>query len=114
MVKSLHLLVTGSAGRISRAMVRDLKARGHFIRGFDLVATPGADESVVSDLADAATAHRAASNHLSPVTRTTVRPGGLLSGTKKSLYQFARPREIVRAEEIVRPTRESDVRYSSG
>ena len=60
MPKSLHVLVTGSAGRIGRAVVRELKSRGHFVRGFDLVATPGADESVVSDLADAAAVRRAA------------------------------------------------------
>jgi uronate dehydrogenase len=60
MAKALHVLVTGSAGRIGRAVVRELKARGHFVRGFDLVATPGAGESVVSDLADAAAVQRAA------------------------------------------------------
>ncbi len=54
MAKSLHVLVTGSAGRIGRAVVRELKARGHFVRGLDLVGTPGADESVVTDLGDAA------------------------------------------------------------
>ena len=37
-----------------------VEERGHFVRGFDLVATPGADESVVSDLADADAIHRAA------------------------------------------------------
>ena len=48
-------------GRTHRPRRRaQLKARGHFVRGFDLVATPGADESVVSDLADAAAVHRAA------------------------------------------------------
>jgi uronate dehydrogenase len=60
MAKSLHVLVTGSAGRIGRAVVRELKARGHFVRGLDLVATPGADDSVVTDLADAAAVRRAA------------------------------------------------------
>jgi uronate dehydrogenase len=60
MAKSLHVLVTGSAGRIGRAVVRELKERGHFVRGLDLVATPGADESLVSDLADAAAVRRAA------------------------------------------------------
>ena len=51
--RSLNVLVTGSAGRIGRAVVHELKSRGHFVRGLDLVNTPGADESVVSDLADA-------------------------------------------------------------
>jgi uronate dehydrogenase len=59
MAKSLHVLVTGSAGRIGRAVVRELKSRGHFVRGLDLVATAGADDSVVADLADAAAVRRA-------------------------------------------------------
>ncbi len=56
----MNILVTGSAGRIGRAVVRELKARGHFVRGLDLAATPGADESVVGDLTDAPTVRRAA------------------------------------------------------
>ncbi len=54
------VLVTGSAGRIGRAVVRELKARGRAVRGFDLVPTPGADESVVGDLTDEAAVCRAA------------------------------------------------------
>ncbi len=56
----MRVLVTGSAGRIGRAVVRELKARGHFVRGLDIVTTPGADESVVGDLTDAPTVRRAA------------------------------------------------------
>ena len=55
----MRVLVTGSAGRIGRAVVRELKSRGHFVRGLDLAATPGADESVVGDLTDAPTVRRA-------------------------------------------------------
>lgn len=54
------VLVTGSAGRIGRAAVRELKARGHRVRGFDLVPTPGADESLTADLTDAAAVRQAA------------------------------------------------------
>ena len=42
MAESGTVLVTGSAGRIGRAVVRELKARGHAVRGFDRVPTPGA------------------------------------------------------------------------
>ncbi len=55
------VLVTGSAGRIGRAVVRELKARGHRVRGFDRVPSPGADESLVGDLANGAAVHAAAS-----------------------------------------------------
>jgi|SRR5665213_1145229 len=77
MAKSLHVLVTGSAGRIGRAVVRELKARGHFVRGFNLVATPGADEFVVSDLADAAGRQRNSGRRRTP-------PRGSSSLSRKS------------------------------
>jgi nucleoside-diphosphate-sugar epimerase len=54
------VLVTGSAGRIGRAVVRELKARGHAVRGFDLAPTPGADASVVGTITDADAFRRAA------------------------------------------------------
>lgn len=53
------ILVTGSAGRIGRAAVAELQARGHRVRGFDRVPTPEASESVVGDLTDAEAVRRA-------------------------------------------------------
>ena len=44
-------LVTGSAGRVGRAVVAELVARGLLVRGFDLVPTPGLADSIVGDLA---------------------------------------------------------------
>ncbi|MDY3563273.1 NAD(P)-dependent oxidoreductase [Gemmata sp. JC673] len=57
-----RILVTGSAGRIGRAAVSELVARGHSVVGFDLHPTPGlsADRSVVAPLADVAALRRAA------------------------------------------------------
>ena len=52
MSNTTPVLVTGSAGRIGRAVVRELKARGHAVRGFDLVQTPGADASAVGTIKD--------------------------------------------------------------
>ncbi len=60
MEKLSIVLVTGSAGRIGQAVVREFNARGRPVRGFDLVPTPGADESVVGDITDAAAVRRAA------------------------------------------------------
>lgn len=48
------VLVTGAAGRLGRAVVRGLLARGHHVIGFDLRAAPGLSESqcVVGSLLD--------------------------------------------------------------
>lgn len=53
------VLVTGSSGRIGRAAVAELAARGRAVRGFDRVATPGLADMVVGDLTDAAAVARA-------------------------------------------------------
>src|SRR6185437_12200538 len=53
------VLVTGSAGRIGRAVVAELLARGRPVRGFDRVVTPGLTNCVVGDIADADAVRRA-------------------------------------------------------
>ena len=60
MTQAKKVLVTGSAGRIGRAVVRELRSRGHWVRGLDLAATPDAHDSVVGDLTDAEGVRRAA------------------------------------------------------
>jgi len=57
-----HVLVTGSAGRLGRAAVAELAARGHVVTGFDVRPTPGLppERSVVATLADTAALRRAA------------------------------------------------------
>jgi nucleoside-diphosphate-sugar epimerase len=54
------ILVTGSAGRIGQAVVRELKARGQNIRGFDLAPTPGIKDSVVANISNADAVSQAA------------------------------------------------------
>lgn len=56
-----RILVTGSAGRIGRAAVAGLTARGHHVIGFDVRPTPGlpAEQSVVAGLGDVDTLRRA-------------------------------------------------------
>jgi NAD(P)-dependent dehydrogenase (short-subunit alcohol dehydrogenase family) len=44
MKTSQRILVTGSAGRIGRAVVAELTARGHDVIGFDIRPTPGLPE----------------------------------------------------------------------
>jgi len=53
------VLVTGSAGRIGRAVVKELLARSVPVRGFDRVPTPGLEDQVIGDLVDAAAVQRA-------------------------------------------------------
>jgi uronate dehydrogenase len=45
-----RILVTGSSGRIGRAVVEELQARGRRVRGFDRVATPKLADMVVGTL----------------------------------------------------------------
>ena len=51
------VLITGSAGRIGQAAVRELGPHG--VRGFDRVPTPGLTDFVVGDLTDPAAVARA-------------------------------------------------------
>ncbi len=62
MNSSQRILVTGSAGRIGRAVVAELTARGQTVVGFDVRPTPGLppDRSIVATLADVETLRRAA------------------------------------------------------
>ena len=52
-MKTSRILVTGSAGRLGRAAVTELVARGHTVIGFDLRPTPGLPDSIVGTLQDA-------------------------------------------------------------
>jgi uronate dehydrogenase len=60
MTRSPLVLVTGSAGRIGRAVVQELHARGQPVRGFDRIPTPDVSDALVGDLTDAAAVGRAA------------------------------------------------------
>ncbi len=54
------ILVTGSAGRIGQAVVRELNGRGRQLRGFDLVPTPGIKDSLVGNISDTDAVRQAA------------------------------------------------------
>jgi uronate dehydrogenase len=53
------VLVTGSSGRIGRAAVAELRRRGHDVRGFDLIASPGLTDMVIGNLTDRTAVDRA-------------------------------------------------------
>jgi nucleoside-diphosphate-sugar epimerase len=59
MSRVLRILVTGAAGRIGRAAVRELVARGHRVRAFDLVAASGTDDVLVGNITDPEAVRRA-------------------------------------------------------
>jgi uronate dehydrogenase len=50
MARARTVLVTGSAGRLGRAVSAELLARGHRVRGFDRAPTPGIREAIEGDL----------------------------------------------------------------
>jgi nucleoside-diphosphate-sugar epimerase len=54
-----RVLVTGSSGRIGRAVVAELQARGQLVRGFDRTATPNLADMVVGTLTREADVKRA-------------------------------------------------------
>lgn len=53
------VLVTGSSGRVGRAVVAELHRRGHAVRGFDLAPSPGLPDTLIGDLGDRAAIDRA-------------------------------------------------------
>jgi nucleoside-diphosphate-sugar epimerase len=55
-----RVLVTGSAGAIGQPVCRELSARGHAVRGFDRIPTPGVADAVLADLTDRMAVRRAA------------------------------------------------------
>jgi nucleoside-diphosphate-sugar epimerase len=59
MTASPLVVVTGSAGRIGRAVVQELRRRGRPVRGFDLVPSPDTPDHVVGSLTDAGAVARA-------------------------------------------------------
>ncbi|MFO0866463.1 MAG: NAD(P)-dependent oxidoreductase [Gemmataceae bacterium] len=56
---SKRILLTGSSGRVGRGVTAELLRRGHEVRGFDLVPTPGLADMVVGTLTDRAAIDRA-------------------------------------------------------
>ena len=54
-----RILVTGSSGRIGRAVVKELCSRGHDVRGFDLLPTPGLADMVEGNLTNESAVRRA-------------------------------------------------------
>jgi uronate dehydrogenase len=59
MSQAPSILVTGAAGRIGRAAVRELAGRGFRVRAFDVVRAGGTDDVIVGSIADPETVRKA-------------------------------------------------------
>jgi uronate dehydrogenase len=59
MSRATAILVTGAAGRIGRAAVRELVAKGYHVRAFDVVRAVGTDDVIVGSITDPAAVRRA-------------------------------------------------------
>ncbi|MDB6039734.1 MAG: 3 beta-hydroxysteroid dehydrogenase/Delta 5--_4-isomerase, partial [Verrucomicrobiales bacterium] len=68
-----RVLVTGSAGRIGKAAVAALVARGHFVRGLDRILSPGASESIAGDIGDWETVDKAV-DHVDTIIHLAATP----------------------------------------
>jgi dTDP-4-dehydrorhamnose reductase/catechol 2,3-dioxygenase-like lactoylglutathione lyase family enzyme len=68
------VLVTGSAGAVGRAVCRELVGRGHHVRGLDRVPTPGLEDVVTADIAEAEGPVRAACKGVDAVVHLAAEP----------------------------------------
>ncbi len=59
MSRATAILVTGAAGRIGRAAVRELVSRGYHVRAFDVVRAGGTDDVLVGSITDPEVVRRA-------------------------------------------------------
>lgn len=92
-IRPLKVLVTGSAGAIGKHVCAALRARGHFVRGLDLQATPDVEESIVADIAESAAVQDAPAGmdamiHLAAIPRDVPFLDGLLRPNVIGLYNM--------------------------
>lgn len=107
-----RILVTGSAGRIGRAVVAELVARGHHVVGFDRAPTPGLpqDRSVVGSLTDEGTLRRAATGanaivHLAATPDDAQYPRGAAPNDGDNFVSELVPNNIVGPYQVLEAAR---------
>jgi len=115
-MKSLRILVTGSAGRLGRAGVTELVARGHTVIGFDLRPTPGlpAGQSVVATLQDVEALNRAATGidaliHLAATPDDARFPRGAAPDDGDNFLSELVPNNIVGGYHVLEAARKNGV-----
>ena len=71
----MRVLITGSGGQVGSTLIDGMRDRFE-LRGFDLVPTPGLDDAVIADLADADAVRRATRGMDAVIHLGTASPGG--------------------------------------
>ncbi len=111
-----RVLVTGSAGRIGRAVVRELMARGHAVIGFDRVPTAGLPErdSLIGSVQDADVLRRAAAGadcliHLAATADDAHFPRGAALDDGDNFLSELVPNNVVGAYHVVEAARRCSV-----
>ena len=110
-----RILVTGSAGRLGRAAVRELVARGHSVLGFDQRPTPGLAEFIVGSLQDADALNRAAAGvdvliHLAATPDDACFPRGLPPDDGDNFLTELVPNNIVGGYHVLEAARNNVVK----
>jgi uronate dehydrogenase len=116
MSESQRILVTGSAGRLGRAAVRELLARGHRVVGLDRVPTPGLtdDQTVVVSIQDADALRRAAEGvqcliHLAACPDDARFPRGMAPHDGDNFLEELVPSNIVGPYQVMEAVRTSGI-----
>lgn len=111
-----RILVTGSAGRLGRAAVKELAARSHNVVGFDLRPTPGLpdSQSVVGTLQDAAALERVATGvdaivHLAATPDDARFPRGAAPDDGDNFLSELVPNNIVGGYHVLEAARKNGV-----
>lgn len=113
-MKPQRILITGSAGRLGRAAVRELVARGHSVLGFDQHPTPGLTEFIVGTLQDADALNRAAAGadvliHLAATPDDATFPRGVAPNDGDNFLSELVPNNIVGSYHVLEAARKNGV-----
>lgn len=114
-MKTSRILVTGSAGRLGRAAVTELVARGHTVIGFDLRPTPGLPDSIVGSLQDAELLNRLAAGvdaiiHLAATPDDARFPRGTAPDDGDNFLSDLMPNNIVGGYHVLEAARKNGVK----
>ena len=113
---SQRVLVTGSAGRLGRAVVSELLARGHHVTGFDRVPTPGlpVDHSIVDSIQNGDAVLRAAEGvqsliHLAATPDDALFPRGLPPDDSDNFVSELMPNNILGGYHVMEAARRLNI-----